>query len=87
MALNIKNAEAEQLARQLAAATGESVTSAVSTALRERLDRIRQQGELTAARRRARIESVLKDSASRWVEPYRSADHGELLYDESGLPR
>jgi len=87
MALNIKNAEAEELARQLAAATGESVTRAVATALRERLDRIRHVNEAAAAGRAARIREAVKDSASRWVEPYRSGDHGRLLYDESGLPR
>ena len=87
MALNIKNAEAEELARQLAAATGESVTRAVAIALRERLDRIRHQDEAAVAERIARIHEVVTGSASRWVEPYRSGDHGELLYDESGLPR
>ena len=38
------------------------------------------------AERIARIHEVVTGSASRWVEPYRSGDHGELLYDESGLP-
>jgi antitoxin VapB len=39
MALNIKSAEADRLARELAARTGESITEAVTKALRERLDR------------------------------------------------
>ncbi len=41
MSLNINNEEAVRLARQLAAATGESITSAVTAAVRERLDRLK----------------------------------------------
>ncbi len=87
MSLNIKNPEAERLARQLAAATGESVTRAVTVAVRERLDRLQQRDEHAAAARAARIREIARDAATRWVEPYRSADHGDLFYDEAGLPR
>jgi antitoxin VapB len=41
MALSIKTEEADRLARELAAATGETLTDAVTNALRERLDRVR----------------------------------------------
>jgi antitoxin VapB len=41
MALSIKNPEADRLARELAAATGETLTEAVLNALRERLTRQR----------------------------------------------
>lgn len=41
MALNLKNAEADRLARELAAQTGEGLTQAVIVALRERLERTR----------------------------------------------
>ncbi|MGY1640884.1 type II toxin-antitoxin system VapB family antitoxin [Geodermatophilus sp. SYSU D00703] len=87
MALNIKNAEAEELARQLAAATGESVTRAVSVALQERLDRVRSRDRAASAARAARIAAIAEDATGRWAEPYRSTDHSELLYDEAGLPR
>jgi antitoxin VapB len=87
MSLNIKNAEAEALARQLAAVTGESVTRAVTVAVRERLDRVGRRGEDDVAERIARIRQIAADAAGRWVEPYRSVEHGELLYDESGIPR
>lgn len=83
MSLNIKNAEAEELARRLAAATGESVTRAVTVAVRERLHR---EDDRQSAERLARIRALAADTARRWVEPYRSADHDSLLYDESGLP-
>jgi len=39
MALSIEDAEAERLARELAKRTGETLTAAVVTALRERLQR------------------------------------------------
>ena len=41
MGMNIKNPEAHQLAREVAALTGESVTGAVTESLRERLERLR----------------------------------------------
>jgi len=41
MSLNIKNEEAHRLARELAALTGESMTVAVTEALRERIERVR----------------------------------------------
>lgn len=41
MPLNIKNPEADQLARELSALTGESITDAVIAAMRERLERER----------------------------------------------
>lgn len=41
MAFSIKTEEADSLARSLAQLTGESLTEAVTTALRERLDRER----------------------------------------------
>ncbi|HEX4321105.1 MAG TPA: type II toxin-antitoxin system VapB family antitoxin [Acidobacteriaceae bacterium] len=40
MALHIQDPETDQLARQLSAATGETITQAIKTALRERLDTI-----------------------------------------------
>lgn len=40
MALNIKDAETERLAREVAAMTGESKTGAIRTALRERKERL-----------------------------------------------
>jgi antitoxin VapB len=83
MALNIKNPEAHLLAEELAKLTGESMTTAVTIALRERLDRIRQQQGPGLAD----LLAIGKDCAARLKEPFRSADHGDLLYDERGLPR
>jgi len=41
MRLTIKNPETDRLARELVALTGESITAAVTIALRERLERFR----------------------------------------------
>ena len=34
-----------------------------------------------------RILKIGKDCAAHVTEPYRTIDHGELLYDEKGMPR
>lgn len=84
MGLNIKNEEAHRLAAELANLTGESMTAAVTIALRDRLERVRDdQGRGLAER----LLAIGKDCASHLKEPIRSADHGDLLYDELGLPR
>lgn len=87
MSLNIKNEETARLARELAAQTGESVTEAVTVAVRERLSRVGQVDQVARAERVARIQEIARDAGRRWVEPYRSAEHGDVLYDELGLPR
>lgn len=86
MSLNIKSPEAVALVRELAAVTGESLTSAVTTAVRERLERVRHR-DGDEQDRAARLRAIAHDAAPRWVEPYRSAEHGDLLYDDAGLPR
>jgi len=84
MAMNIKNEQAQRLAKELADLTGESMTGAITEALRERLDRVRAERGAGLADRLLRIG---KDCAAHLREPFRSVDHGELLYDERGLPR
>ena len=84
MSLNIKNKEAHALAQELANATGESMATAVTEAVRERLNRVR--GE-RRARLSDRLLTIGKDCAAHLKEPFRSIDHGEMLYDEKGLPQ
>lgn len=81
MSLNIKNEEAHKLARQLAAATGESMAVAVTKAVRERLHRVQveRRGGLAA-----RLLEIGRDCAAHLKGP---VDHDALLYDEKGLPR
>ena len=83
MSLNIKDEEAHRMARQLARLTKESMTTAVREALRERLDRVRGAGVSKAEK----LLKIGRECAPLWKEPYRSVDHGDLLYDEKGLPK
>ena len=84
MSLNIKSEETHRLARELARLTGESMTAAITQAVRERPDRVRRDGAIGLA---DRLVAIGKDCAARLKEPFLSADHGDLLYDERGLPR
>ena len=84
MALSVKDPEADRLAREVAARTGETLTTAVVVALRERLARLRGRP------RRRRLRDELREIAKRCVQlptlDDRSADE-ILAYDERGLPR
>lgn len=85
MGLNTKNPETCMLARDLARLTGETMTGAVTVALRERLERERHRrcaddlaGELHAIGQRC----------AGFLEAGPSAEeHGDFLYDERGLPK
>jgi antitoxin VapB len=83
MSLNIKNEEAHRQAGELASLTGESMTVAVSEAIRERLERVRGSKKEVFER----IMAIAKECGPLWQEPYRSVDHGDLLYDEKGMPK
>ena len=84
MPLSIRNPRAEQLAREVAAESGESMTQAVIHALEEQLQRIRERrvatdlfDEIMAVSSRCR---ALPD------QDVRSAE--EILgYDNNGVPR
>jgi antitoxin VapB len=84
MSLNIKNEKTHRLVRELARLTGESMTAAVDKAVRERLEKVRAN---KGGSRFERILKIAKESGPLWKEPYKSIDHGELLYDEKGLPK
>lgn len=82
MALNIRNAEAERLAAELARRTGETKTEAVAQALRERLARIRRDQARSSLA--DELEAIAMQCAALPVLDDRSAE--EILgYDEHGL--
>jgi antitoxin VapB len=82
MSLNIKDPEAHRLARQIARATGETMTRIVTEALRERLARLERRSA------RASVEELLAIAErAAWHAKHPHVDHAELLYDEHGLPR
>jgi antitoxin VapB len=84
MSLNIKNEVAHRQARELASLTGESMTVAVSEAIRERLERVRGNSKQGLAER---LLAIGRDCAAHLKEPYKSMDIDELLYDEKGMPK
>jgi antitoxin VapB len=82
--MNIKNAEAEELARRVAALTGESMTAAIVTALRERLERIERAARADSLAEQ--LNAIALRAAKLPLVDRRSAD-AILGYDEKGLPR
>lgn len=83
MALSIKDPEADRLAREVAKATGESLTTAVVQSLRERLARLRR------PRGQPLSEELLKIGRRCSRLPLQDQRSPEDLigYDEHGLPR
>lgn len=85
MPLSIEDPETDDLARRLAGETGETITEAVKLALRERWERVRRDRfKAGLAERLLQIGDVCSRNME---EPATSLDHGEILYDEQGLPR
>lgn len=84
MSFNIKNQEAHRLAKRLAGLTGETMTTAVTKALRERLERV---GHGKGDSLTDRLLAIGKRTAKHLTGSARTVDHGDLLYDRRGLPR
>ncbi|MFP5234611.1 MAG: type II toxin-antitoxin system VapB family antitoxin [Acidobacteriota bacterium] len=84
--LNIKSTEAHKLAHELAEATGETLTAAVTVALKERLQR-----EGSARKKKLRsewLDRVTSETAAIMNDGRSSKELVEELYDpETGLPR
>lgn len=83
MAMSIKSAEVERLAREISARTGESMTGAIQKALEERLERLKldRRKQILVAQ----LEEILNRVDRLPIRDSRSPD--EILgYDEHGLP-
>jgi antitoxin VapB len=84
---HIENPEAERLIRQLAQFTGETVTEAVTTAVRERLDRLGAFGWQASVDRRVERILALADEIAPRLASHSPRRVTRLLYDKRGLPR
>ena len=84
MSLNIKNQETCLLARDLAQLTGESMTAAITVALRERL--AREQRRHDSGARTGALLAIGQRCAEMLAPGPTAVEHGDLLYDEAGLP-
>lgn len=81
MAFSIKNDEADALLRELCERTGESLTTAVTVSLRERLER----EQLCTTSKRERIEAAI--AAMRALPVINDVGVDDILqWDENGLP-
>ena len=85
MPLSIKDPEADRLARAVAARTGETLTQAVITALRERLAREERRAEDADTL----VDEVLEIGRHCAALPVRDPRPPDALlgYDERGVPR
>jgi antitoxin VapB len=83
MAISIKDPETDRLARALAAATGESLTTAIRRALEERLEREAQRSRRGIAVEIRRIQERLARLPVLDPRPVEEI----LGYDDHGLPR
>jgi len=81
--LNIKSEDGYRLATELSLLTGESLTAAVTEALRERLEREQRVRDRTA--KLARLTALAAEIRGSLRLPA-GADH-DFLYDASGRPR
>lgn len=83
MAISIRNAEVESLARRLAKRRGKSITGVIGDALRAELGR--EERIVATPGRLARMRGIAKRCAARPELCPGIADRD--LYDENGLPK
>ena len=85
MGFSIKNKETCRLASELAQLTGETMTGAITVALRERLERKRR--ECSTETRVQRLLAIGSRCANMLGDGPSAVGHGDFLYDERGLPQ
>jgi antitoxin VapB len=91
MSLNIKSERAEVAIRELAAATGESLTEAIQKAAEERLARIstsRNRDKARSLMERLRpLQEIVAVERKRRRDTRTAKQIMDELYDDHGLPR
>ena len=85
MSPNINDPEACQQAGELARLPGEPTAGAVTVALRERLEREPRQRDATVLAQE--LHAIGRRCAALLAPGPAAVEHGNLLYDERGLPR
>jgi antitoxin VapB len=86
MGLNIKNPDTYRLVKELAEATGVSMTAAITDAVRRRLDEVRAASGEAGLDIEAAL-ALTADLRARLGAEYLAQDFEATLYDERGLPR
>ena len=85
MSMNIKNSETERLAREVASLNGETMTMAITVALRERLERLQAK---RAQGLGAWLRELSRQTAPLMNDGKTSKELLDELYDEeTGLPK
>lgn len=85
MSLNIKNEETHQMASELAQITGQTMTQAVTEAIRRTLEEEkRKRGREGLAKR---ILEIGRRAAPYVDDSLTSSNIGDHLYDDEGLPK
>lgn len=79
--MNIKNPEARALAEKIAKRRGVSLTEAVVDSLKAAESALQEED------RKVRLDAFLAESRRLYSDEDRAVDHGELLYDDMGLPK
>jgi antitoxin VapB len=85
MSLNIKDPEVHEMARQVAATHGISMTGAVREALREKIEK--DKVALPKKNISELLEKFWADHKEALKEVPHSWEINDLLYDEHGLPK
>lgn len=84
MRMRAKKAEIYRLAKKLAGLIGISLTGEITNTVRKRLPMLRREHGSDLA---ANLLRIGRECAAHFREPFRSIDHGEMLYDQRGLPK
>ncbi|MFN8488241.1 MAG: type II toxin-antitoxin system VapB family antitoxin [Caldilineaceae bacterium] len=84
MSLNIKSKEAYDLASELAQLTGQSMTAVVLDALRRQRKQLQVQQK--AETKVNELRAIAKRCALHIHKPVNALEHGDMLYDENGMP-
>ena len=85
MGPNIKNESTCRLASELVQLTGATMTGAITVALRDRLER--ELSWRSADALAEELHAIGQRSATLLAPGPSAIEHGELLYDEHGLPK